>query len=223
MKRSTVVKALIAVALSATAAQAQDKLNIVGTVNLYQLVAGPGGNLVIDFVPPAGGGVGAVYTPQGFTGNTGAFAAVPASTPGTNVDFVFGPGMVPPPTTTPVNFLTIGGYTFTATQFGTGNTGTPVNLFENFGTVFATLSVQGFVNGAGLAPNTPFVGGYSAQIPGTIANVISRIENNAAGIGNVSVSATFTTVSAVPEPATFVLMGSGLLALAGVAARRRRA
>jgi hypothetical protein len=207
--------------LAAQTAQAQnDKLNIVGTVNLYQLVPGPGGNLIIDFIPPAGAGSGAVFTPPGVTGNTGVFAAIPPVTPGVNIDFVFGPGAVPPTTTTPVPFLTMGGYTFTATSFGPGNVpGTPIMVTEAGGTVFATLSVNGFVNGPGLAPNMPFTGGYSTQVPGTIADIIAQIENDPAGIGNVSISATFATV---PEPATVTLMATGLLTLLGVGYARRR-
>jgi hypothetical protein len=236
MNRSTFVKALVAVALSATAAQAQtSKLNIVGTVNLYQLVAGSGGNLVIDFVPPLGGGVGAVYTPPGTTGNTGVFAPLPTSFVGTNIDFVFGTGGGANPTPTcpgadsancggGVAFLTLGGYTFYATSFGPGNTGTPVTVAQVGNTVFALLSVDGYVTGPGLGGNAPFTGGYSAQIPGTIAGVINAIETNTGargGIGDVSVSATFT-VSSVPEPATMTLMATGFLALAGVGYARRR-
>jgi len=200
------------------------ELNIVGTVNLFQQFLGPTGNLIIDFVPPAGGGIGTVYTPPGVTGNEGVFAGIGTNVMGTQTDFVFGPSLLPTRTTTPVNILTIGGYTFTATAFGMGNTGTPVNIFENFGTTYATLSVQGTVSGNGLM-NVPFVGGYSAQVQGTAASVLQRIENTTGGIAGVSVSATFTTsaMTPIPEPATFVLMGSGLVALAGVAVRRRRA
>jgi hypothetical protein len=227
MIRSNVVKALLAVALSATAAQAQtSNLNIVGTVNLYQLVAGPGGNLVIDFVPPSNAGIGVVYTPPGTTGNTGVFAPLPTSLPGVNLDFVFGPGAIPPTTTTPVAFLQMGGYTFTATNFGPGNyPNTPLTVIPVGNTVFALLSVQGYVNGPGLAPNTPFIGGYSAQVPGSLASVVSAIETNIGpngGIGAVSVSATFTTVSAVPEPATVTLMATGFVALVGMGYARRR-
>jgi hypothetical protein len=224
--KSFLTKAALAVAgltLAASTAVAQDKLNIVGTVNLYQQVPGPGGNLIIDFVPPPGGGIGTVYTPPGVTGNTGVFAPLPPTFPGTNIDFVFGPGMVPPTTTTPVVFLTMGGYTFTATGFGPGNyPGTPITVAPVGTTVFALLSVQGYVNGPGLAANTPFIGGYSAQVPGTLTSIVDAIENNPNGIGNVSVSATFTTVSAVPEPATVTLMATGIVALVGMGYTRRR-
>jgi hypothetical protein len=226
-----VATAALGLSFAAQQVEAQtSKLNIVGTVNLYQLALGPGGNLIVDFVPPAGAGSGAVFTPPGVTGNTGVFAAIPAATAGVNVDFAFGSGGVPAPTCPGTNsancgggvpFLTLGGYTFYATSFGPGNTGTPVTVAQVGNTVFALLSVDGFVTGPGLGGNATFTGGYSAQIPGTIAGVINTIETNPAGIGDVSVSATFT-VSAVPEPATVTLMATGLLTLVGMGYARRR-
>ena len=226
MRVKDLARAAVAVVFTATAAQAQYKLNIVGTVNLYQVSPGAAGNLVIDFVPVVAGGSGTVFTPPGTTGNTGVFAPLPTSLPGTNIDFVFGTNIAPPTTTTPVNFLTMGGYTFTATSFGPGNIpGTPITALQIGGTVYTVLSVEGYVNGPGLAANTPFSGGYSAQIPGQLNSVINTIQTNIGpngGIGNVSVSATFTTMNAVPEPATVTLMATGVFALAGFAGLRRR-
>lgn len=204
-------------------AAAQSKLNIVGTVNLYQLVAGPAGNLNVDFVPPPGPPNGVITVGGSPTsGNTGVFAALPTGLPGTNIDFVFGTS--PGTTTTPVNFLTVGGYTFTATSFGPGTIpGTPIATAQAGNTLFAFLTVNGYVNGPGLGANTPFSGGYSAQFPGQdLTSVINTIQNNpgpTGGIGNVSVSATFVT--ATPEPATVGLMVTGLLCLVGVARVRR--
>lgn len=227
-----VAATLVFSAATAQNASAQSsKLNIVGTVNLYQLISGPGGNLVIDFVPPQGGGLGTISTVFPTTGNTGAFTSVPPATLGTNIDFVFGPNATPPATTTPVTFLSIGGYQFTALSFGPGNVGgTPVNVTQVGNTVFATLNVSGSVTGPGFTTGAKlFTGAYSTQFPGqTISSVVNQIQNNPCttpttprcGIGNVSVSATFIT-SAVPEPATVALMGTGLLAMFGAVRRRR--
>ena len=211
----------IAVALVAGVAQpavAQDKLNIVGTVDIFQAPAGPIGNVVIDFLPPAGGGTGTV---NAFGPQTGVFAIIPPLLPGTNIDFVFGP--LPGTTTPPVPILTIGGFTFTATGFGPGNVpGQPFSLTSSGGTVFATLNVVGTVTGPGIVGTQFFIGGYSTQFPNTtIADLIADIE--AGTVIPSSISASFETVSAIPEPSTYALMATGLVGLLGAARLRRRA
>jgi hypothetical protein len=214
-----VVATLVASVAMTQPAEAQlSKLNIIGVADIFQPIPGGAENIVIDFQPPAGGGVGVV---NAFGPQTGVFAIIPNLTPGTNVDFVFGPAAAPPPTPTPSLILTIGGFTFIANSFGPGNIpGYPFELTQVGGTTFATLNVTGTVFGPGLAAAGQFfTGGYSTQFPGeTIASLTQKIENNT--VVPSSISASFVT--GVPEPATVALMGTGLVALFGMGLRRRQ-
>jgi hypothetical protein len=221
--KAAVAAALVVSAVGQpVAAQETGKLNIVGTIDIFQVPAGPTGNVVIDFVPPPAGGVGTV---NAFGPQTGLFSGIAPLTPGTNVDFVFGPMAVPAPTPVPSVILQIGGFTFTATAFGSGNVpGYPFNLTFDAaagtgGTTFATLSVSGTVTGPGITGFQNFTGGYSSQFPGiTPEQLIAQIE--AGTVVPSSASASFVT-SAIPEPATVALMATGLVAIMGVGLRRR--
>ena len=233
MKRffSRAVAGAAIVAMSAMTAQTASAqlgtLNIVGSTRIFQQLPGAANNVIIDFrnpdAPPvADGEIEACC----FAGDqTGIFAGIANGTSGRNIDFVFGPGAVPPTTTTPVNILTIGGHTFLATSFGLGNTGTPITLTQTFNpftgrfSTSAELQVAGTVTGGSLTGPAAFVGQYTTQFPGrTIAQVLDQIENNTGF--TQTVSGTFI-VTAVPEPATVGLMATGLIAIAGVGLRRR--
>jgi hypothetical protein len=231
MKASLFAKAAVAAvvfgALAAQPAQAQDKLNIVGSVNIFQVPTGAVGNVVVDFRPPVGGGTGAVFSTESF----GIFAALPQFTQGVQADLAFGP-INPPPAGTPAPLpvgmtfagaplLSIGGYTFTVTNFVPGNIpGTPFNLNQSGNNVAADMSLSGFVTGPGLMMQSAFTGIYTTQFNNTtVGDLIASIERGTVVPSSVSAS---LVVSAVPEPATVTLMATGLVALVGMGYARRR-
>lgn len=80
----------------------------------------------------------------------------------------------------------------------------------------------GASSGAGCSTGTLYSATFSSQFTGAQANLLTLINQSqtAAGITN-SVSATLNPLSAIPEPMTGFLFGSGLLAL-GLAARKAR-
>ena len=212
----TFVLATAGVVLTATAATAQDRLNITGSVDVSE--SGPGGvNVLFDFLNPttAVPTISGTFPPEVAVGTTG-----------TLYDFQVGPsGCV----TCPVSpFLQIAGYTFTVTSTplapaGMFNYG-PVQLISSGTGTIAAISVVGTVTGGDYGTMVrDFSGTFTAQFEGeSPLQVFSAID--AGGTRNVGYSAEFLVQpgQVVPEPSTYLLLATGIGAL-GLVARRRRA
>ena len=188
------------------------RVNFVGSVNVSEFNAA--GDVLLDFLNPilAVPTVDGVFLPE----------IVPFVTLGSINDVQVGPGGC---LNCPVSpFVTFGAYQFTLTSTplapaGPFNFG-PISLQQTATGTTASLSVRGTVTGGDFgATVNPFQGLFTAQFTGeTPFEVFTSIDQG--GTRNVGFSAEFV-VSPIPEPATVALMGSGLLALLGVAYRRR--
>lgn len=227
LKRTAAVTAGLALAAGTAAAQPSGTLNFGGSLRITTA-----GGLFIQIL---NGGVvesGSIIANTGTFGIGGALP-VPTGTPGVHAGFAPVPGAqaISP-------LLTLGGYTFnlagifagvnpvgTCLTAGTECTpaGSAINL-ENIGggNSSATISLFGTVTGSGAAAGTSnFEGILSAQFTSPYQDVVNTLVTT--GEFETTFSGSFTATPAViPEPSTYVLMGSGILALAGVSMRRRR-
>lgn len=214
-----------ALAVGAATAEAQPigTLNTAGSFRFTNM----GGNLFINILPRAEADGQVVADPFAQTGD---FESV-AGQVGRMRDFnpSVGANSVP-------NFLTVGPFIFDLGfvgpgTFGSGECGASaasgqtctvagtainqVNLTANQSTF--SFRFTGSAREGEMGATVPFRGLFTAQFNRNFQDV-----NRLAREGGIETtfSATITTV---PEPATVTLMGVGVLALAGVAARRRRA
>jgi hypothetical protein len=70
---------------------------------------------------------------------------------------------------------------------------------------------------------TPYTVTFSSQFTDTnVANILGIYLSNTPVVDSVSFSAAPTPVSGVPEPAAFLLLGSGLIGLGLIGKRVRR-
>jgi len=100
--------------------------------------------------------------------------------------------------------------------------GSPFTLLQlTSSTVVATLQLNGEAyTGSAATGTTPTTAVFSTQlvVPGTIPLVLAQLA--AGGVQGITYSATFNATNPVPEPASMLLLGMGLVG-AGLVARRK--
>lgn len=222
--RAAMVGALSLGALvaSGTTVQAQDRLNFTGSADLHDVPGSGGSQLFVDFLvngttSGAGGTVSAVETISG--------AFDPEIAPGTIGQItdltIDASGVVGLPVDP---FVSIGGYTFTLTGSPDGNAFGPISLVGTPAGTSGFFGVTGTVTGGDFGTTTRnFTGIFTAQFAGqTPEQVFNAV--NSGGTLPVGFSAEFVIgeASVVPEPATYLLLASGLGGLGLVSLRRRR-
>jgi hypothetical protein len=101
-------------------------------------------------------------------------------------------------------------------------TGSPFTLLQlTSSTVVATLQLNGNAyTGSAATGTSPTTAVFSTQlvVPGTIPAVLAQLA--AGGVSGITYSATFDSTNPVPEPASMLLLGIGLVG-AGLVARRK--
>jgi hypothetical protein len=217
------VRALVAGAMTATAASAQ--INIVGTTT-GSFTAGDGcsvngsgalvcGTSSLQFF---GANINVMAFPGGIVGTTPVATIGGAPVAGTNNNnfgaFLF----TGSPNLQAFSGTFTLGLTFTAPQAGAATeTATVVGNIADMGgslavtfTDFVSESSNNLVN-------------YDAVVGTSIRYFINDTNIQTPSNGNTSLTSVNGAIAVVPEPSTYLLMGSGLLGLAGIARRRRTA
>lgn len=208
--------ALGALVATTSAAQAQAQLNFGGSALLKDVVGNPS-QLFVSFLD------GAIMANETISGPF--MTTISAGTTGDieNLIVADAPGVVGMPIS---NFVEIGGFTFTLTGapaavnfmpqpsiwFG------PMALYQNGTNTSGSFGVTGIVTGGiygatGVGYNGIFTTQFINKKPFDVFNAI-----NSGGTVDATFSATFEVV---PEPSTYLMLATGLGALALVGLRRR--
>jgi len=169
---------------------------------------GPGGNLGISFGPDA------LAIISELNGGSGNFSNVPPPSTTTIAFFLSGPGDV---MNVPAGFTTGFAFSYAAASFP--GVVTVWSGLNETGTLLETINLP--VTGDRCDGKTDFscwvnTGG---AFSGTAESVDFSGTANQIGFANVTIGAA-SVPSSVPEPGTFVLLGSGLLGLAGLVRRK---
>jgi hypothetical protein len=215
---------------SASAAPITGIVNISGSVDV--------GGTLIDFQPPAGPPNGAFAVSN--SGNTGSFAGL-NNTAGSILDIPTMSGPLPGFITFAaapnirLDLTSVDPGTFTSTDCGLpaapGQTCTPGPPFPqpnpfNLSNSTATLSTAA-ITFHGTAVNTitgetsSFVGVFSSQFTVPYQTLLAEVSRGASISTSYSASIT-ATPTGVPEPATMILLGSGLIGVFVIGRKRAR-